>query len=186
VSCFFFKKKISLKLYLLTGAFSLFSYDVVFHTDAFQWVSLTFIFCLVHLFLFPLLFLLHILLYLAYCLHLNCLLFLDIFSAFIPVITTSLLDSCCYRWVVTLCRLTDCTTPGFPVLHHLPEFAQTRVHWVGDAIQPSHPLSSPSPPALSLSQHQRFFQWVHLSHQVAKGLEFQHQSLQWTVRVDFL
>ena len=54
----------------------------------------------------------------------------------------------------------DCSTPGFPVLHYLPEFAQTHVHWVGDAIQPSHPLSSPSPPALSLSQHQGLFQWV--------------------------
>ena len=94
MSCFFLKKKkISLKICLLTGALSLFSYNVMFHMDAFQWVSLTFIFCLVHLFLFPLLFLFHIVLYLAYCLHLNCLLFLDIFSAFIPVITISLLDS---------------------------------------------------------------------------------------------
>ena len=51
----------------------------------------------------------------------------------------------------------DCCTPGFPILHHLPEFAQTPVHGVGDAIQPSHPLLSPSPPALNLSQHQGFF-----------------------------
>ena len=51
----------------------------------------------------------------------------------------------------------DCSTPGFPVLHHLPELAQTHVHWVRDAIQPSHPLSSPSPPAFSLSQHQGLF-----------------------------
>ena len=54
----------------------------------------------------------------------------------------------------------DCSTPGFPVHHQLPEFAQTHVHWVGDAIQPSHPLSSPSPPAFNLSQHQGLFQWV--------------------------
>ena len=60
---------------------------------------------------------------------------------------------------------TDCSMPGFPVLHHLLELAQTHVHRVGDAIQPSHPLSSPSPPAFSLSQHQHLFQWVSSSHQ---------------------
>ena len=58
------------------------------------------------------------------------------------------------------CSPIDCSTPGFPILHHLPEFAQTHVHWVGDAIQPSHPLSSPSSPAFSLFQHQSLFQWV--------------------------
>jgi len=69
-----------------------------------------------------------------------------------------------------------------------PEFAQTRVCWVSDAIQPSHPLSPPSPPALSLSQHQSLFQWVSSLHQVAKVLELQlqHQSFQWIFRVDFL
>ena len=69
-------------------------------------------------------------------------------------------------------------TPGFPVLHHFLELAQTHVHWVGDAIQPSHPLLSPSPPAQNLSQHQGLFQWVSSSHQVAKVLElqFQHES----------
>ena len=65
----------------------------------------------------------------------------------------------------------DCSTPGFSVLHHLPEFAQTHVHQVGDAIQPSHPLSSPFPPAFNLSQHQGLFQRVGSSHQVAKVLE---------------
>ena len=82
----------------------------------------------------------------------------------------------------------NCSTPGFPVLHHLLELAQTHVHWVGDAIQSSHPLSSPSPPALNLSQHQGLFQGVSSSHQVAKVLEFQlqHQSFQWIFRVDFL
>ena len=69
---------------------------------------------------------------------------------------------------LTLCDPTDCSTPGFSVLHHLPEFAQTHVHWVDDAIQPSHPLSPPPHPALSLSQHQGLFQWVSSSHQVAK------------------
>ena len=66
----------------------------------------------------------------------------------------------------------------------LLEFTQTHVHWVSDAIQPSHPLSAPSPPALNLSQHQRLFKWVSSSHQVAKVLEFQlqHQSFQWTLR----
>ena len=61
---------------------------------------------------------------------------------------------------LSLCNPTECSTPGFPVLHHLPELAQTHVHWVSDAIQPSHPLSSPSPPAFNLSQHQGLFQWV--------------------------
>ena len=76
-------------------------------------------------------------------------------------------------------------TTGFPVHHQLSEFTQTHVHWVGDAIQPSHPLSSPSPPVLNLSQHQGLFQWVSSSHQVAKVLEFQlqHQSFQWTPRL---
>ena len=72
----------------------------------------------------------------------------------------------------------DYSTPGFPVHHQLPELAQTHVHWVGDAIQPSHPLSSPSPPALNLSQHQGLYQWFGSLHQVAKLLELQlqHQS----------
>ena len=76
--------------------------------------------------------------------------------------------------------------PGFPVLHYLPKFAQTHVHWVSDAIQPSHPLPSPSPFALNLFQFQGLFQWVSSSHQVAKVLELQCQSLQWIFRVDFL
>ena len=81
-----------------------------------------------------------------------------------------------------------CTMPGFRVRHSLQEFAQTQIHWVSDAIQPSHPLSPPSPPALNLSQHQGLFQWVRSSHQVAKGLELQlqHQSFQWLFSVDFL
>ena len=77
---------------------------------------------------------------------------------------------------LTLCDPMDCSTPGFPVLHYPPEFAHIHVLWVDDAIQPSHPLSSPSPPALSLSQHQGLFQRVSSSHQVAKVLELQHQS----------
>ena len=78
----------------------------------------------------------------------------------------------------TLCDPMDCSTPGFPVHHQLLELTQTHVHWVSDAIQPSHPLSSPSPPAFNLSQHQGLFKWVSSSHQVAKVLEFQlqHQS----------
>ena len=62
----------------------------------------------------------------------------------------------------TLCGPMNRSTPGLPVHHQLPEFTQTHVHWVGDAIQPSHPLSSPSPPALNPSQHQGLFQWVKL------------------------
>ena len=65
---------------------------------------------------------------------------------------------------------------SFPVLHYLQELAQTHAHWVGDAIQLSHPLLPPSPPALNLSQYQRLFQWVSSLHQVAKVLELQHQS----------
>ena len=75
-----------------------------------------------------------------------------------------------------------------PVHHQLPEFTQTHVHWVNYAIQPSHPLSSPSPPALNLSQHQGLFQWVSSSHSVAKILQFQlqRQSFQWLFRTDLL
>ena len=89
---------------------------------------------------------------------------------------------------LTLCNPMDCSTPGFPVHHQLPEFTQTHVHWVGDAIQPSHPLSSPSPPTFNLSQHQSLFKWVSSLHQAAKVLEFQlqHQSFQWIFRTDFL
>ena len=73
----------------------------------------------------------------------------------------------------TLCNPMNCSTPGLPVHHQLREFTQTHVHWVSDAIQPSHPLSSPSPPAPNPSEHQSLFQWVNPSHEVAKVLEFQ-------------
>ena len=73
----------------------------------------------------------------------------------------------------TLCDPMNHSTPGLPVHHQLPEFTQTHVHRVGDAIQPSHPLLSPSPPAPNPSQHQSLFQWVNSSHEVAKVLEFQ-------------
>ena len=73
----------------------------------------------------------------------------------------------------TLCDLMNRSTPGLPVHHQVPEFTQTHVRWVSDAIQPSHPLSSPSPPAPNPSQHQSLFQWVNSSHEVAKVLEFQ-------------
>ena len=81
----------------------------------------------------------------------------------------------------------DCSTPGFPVHHQLPEHTQTHVHWVADAIQPSHPLLSPFPPAFNLFQLQGLFKWVSSLHQVAKVLEFQlqHQSFQWIFRTDF-
>ena len=82
----------------------------------------------------------------------------------------------------------NCSTPGLPVHHQLRELTQTHVRQVSDAIQPSHPLLSPSPPAPRPSQHQGLFQWVNSSHEVAKVLEFQlqHQSLQWTPRTDLL
>ena len=73
----------------------------------------------------------------------------------------------------TLCDPMNRSMPGLPVHHQLPEFTQTQVHWVSDAIQPSHPLVSPSPPAPNPSQHQSLFQWVNSSHEVAKVLEFQ-------------
>ena len=76
---------------------------------------------------------------------------------------------------LTLCDPTEHSKPGFPVLHYLSEFTQTRVHWLRDAIQPSHLLLSPSLPAFNLSQHQGLFQWVSSLHQVAKVLELQLQ-----------
>ena len=88
----------------------------------------------------------------------------------------------------TLCDPMNHSTPGLLIHYQLPESTQTHVHWVSDAIQPSHPLSSPSSPALNLSQHQGLFKWLSFSHQVAKVLEFQlqHQSYQWTPRTDLL
>ena len=113
-----------------------------------------------------------------------CLLWRNVCSAF----PTTFWSGCFYFWYwaaccccsvikscPTCCDPMDCSKPGFPV-HHLPEFAQIRVHWIGDTIQPSHPLSLPSPPAFSLSQHQGLFQCVSSSHQVAKVLELQHQA----------
>ena len=88
----------------------------------------------------------------------------------------------------TLCEGVDCSTLGHPVHHQLPEFTQIHVHWVGNAIQPSHSLSPPSPPAFNLSQHQGLFKWVSSSYQVARVLQFQlqHQSFQWTPRTYLL
>ena len=89
---------------------------------------------------------------------------------------------------LTLCDPMDCSIVGFPAHHQLLELSQTHVHRVSYAIQPSHPLSIPWPPAFKLSQHQDLFQWVSSLHQVAKVLEFQlqHQSFQWIFRTDFL
>ena len=89
---------------------------------------------------------------------------------------------------LTLCNPMNRSMPGLPVHYQLPEFTQTHIHRVSDAIQPSHPLLSPSPPAPNPSQHQGLFKWVSSSQQVAKVLEFQlqHQSFQWTPRTDLL
>ena len=112
-------------------------------------------------------------------------LFLKIFLFFFKLLVqfSSVAQSCS-----TLCDPVNQNTPGIPVHHQLLEFTQTHVHWVGDAIQPSQPLLSPSPPAFSLSQDQGLFQWVRSSHQVAKVLEFQLQrrSFQWTPMTDLL
>ena len=88
----------------------------------------------------------------------------------------------------TICDPMNRSTPGLPVHHQLPEFTQTLIHQVSDAIQPSHPLSSPSPPAPNPSQHQSLLQWVNSSHEVAKILEFQlqHHSFQRNPRADLL
>ena len=87
----------------------------------------------------------------------------------------------------TLCNPMNHSMPGLPVHHQFLESTQTHVCWVGDAIQPFHPLPSPSPPALNLSQHQGLFKWVSSSHQVAKVMEFQlqHQPFQRIFRIDF-
>ena len=85
---------------------------------------------------------------------------------------------------VWLCDLMNYSTPGFPVHHQLLELAQTHVHLVGDTIQSSHSLSSPSPPAFNLSEHQALFQWGSSLYQVAKVLEIQHQSFQWIFRTE--
>ena len=105
-------------------------------------------------------------------------LFLNEFNEF-----SSVTQSC-----PTLCDPMGWSIPWFPVPNQLPELAQTHVHQVDDAMQPSHPLSSPSPPAFNISQHQGLFKWVSSLHQVAKILEFQpqHQSFQWVFRTDFL
>ena len=89
---------------------------------------------------------------------------------------------------LTLCDPMNHSTPSLPVQHQLPEFTETYVQWVSDAIQPSHPLLPPSPPAPNPSQHQSLFQWVNSSHEVAKVLEFQlqHQSFQRTSRTDLI
>ena len=95
----------------------------------------------------------------------------------IPYQFSSVAQSC-----LTLCDPMNFSTPGLPAYHKLPEFTQTHAHRVGDAIQPSPPLSSPSPPAPNPSQHQGLFHGVNSLHEVAKVLEFQlqHQSFQWT------
>ena len=105
------------------------------------------------------------------------------YKSYVYTICCSVAQSC-----PTFCDPMDCSTLGFPVLHHLPEPAQTHVHWFGDTIQTSCPLLSPSPPAFYISQHQGIFQWVSSSHQVAKLLELQlqPQSFHWILRVAFL
>ena len=92
---------------------------------------------------------------------------------FADVSISSVQFSSVARSCPTLCDPMNRSTPGLPVHHQLPEFTETHVHRVSDAIQPSHPLSSLSPPALNPSQHQGLFQWVNSSHEVAKVLEFQ-------------
>ena len=90
-----------------------------------------------------------------------------------PICISSVWFTSVTQFCPTLCDPMNCSTPGPHVHHQLPEFPQTHVHRVSDAIQPFHPLSSPSPPAPNLSQHQGLFQWLNFSHEVPKVLEFQ-------------
>ena len=100
----------------------------------------------------------------------------------------NIIHCCCLvaQSCVTLCDPMDCSTWCFLVLHYLLEFIQTHIHWSMDANQPSHPLSSPSPPTLNLFQHQGLFPWVSSSNQAAKEFQLQHQSFQWVFRTDLL
>ena len=111
--------------------------------------------------------------------HLNCLMLFQFCRFFF--LSLFLFQFSSVTQCRTLCDPMNRSTPDLPIHHQLPKFTQTHIHWVSGAIQPSHPLSSPSPPALNLSQHQGLLKWVSSSHQVAKVLEFQlqHQSHQW-------
>ena len=130
------------------------------------------------------LFFLFILSFISMYYILDILFWLILSSSISPSVQFSSVAQSC----LTLCDPINHSTPGRPVYHKLPEFTQTHVHQVSDAIQLSHPLSSPSPPAPNPSQHHGLFQWVNSSHEVAKVLEFQlqHQSFQSTPRTDLL
>ena len=96
-------------------------------------------------------------------------------------------DCCCCSVALSFLTLfdsMDCSTPGLPVPHHLPEFSQVHDHCIGDAFPASHPLTPPISSALNVSHHQGLFQWVICLNQMTKILELQHQSFQWIVRVD--
>ena len=97
----------------------------------------------------------------------------QLFLFFTFLLYTGIQFSSVAHLCLTLCDPVDCRTPGLSVHHQLPELAQTHVHWIGDAIPPSHPGLSTSPPTFNLPQHEGLFQWVSFSHQVAKVLEFQ-------------
>ena len=114
------------------------------------------------------------------CSHKDCLIAGEAFLEIKVILAPSVQFSSFTQSCPNLCKPMGCSMPGFPVHHQLLELAQTHVHRVNDAIQPSHPLSSPLPPAFNLSQHQGLFQGVSSSHQLAKVLEFQlqHQSFQ--------
>ena len=114
---------------------------------------------------------------------LHWILIIDFPSSSLTVQFSSVAQSC-----PTLCDTMDYSMADLPFHQQLQEFTQTHVHWVGDAIQLSHPLLSPSPPAFNHSQNQGFFQWVSSLHQGPKVLQFQlqHQSSQWILRTDLL
>ena len=114
---------------------------------------------------------------------LHWILIIDFPSSSLTVQFSSVAQSC-----LTLCDTMDYSMADLPFHQQLKKFTQTHVHWVGDAIQLSHPLLSPSPPAFNHSQNQGFFQWVSSLHQGPKVLQFQlqHQSSQWILRTDLL
>ena len=143
--------------------------------------------------------------YIIFCLSIHLLVYTWVIFTFLAIVNKAVMNvgvraPFFNSWVSffffqSLCHVqlsvtpwSTCSMPDFPVLHHLREFAHIHVHWVGDAIQPSHPLSPPSPLPSCFLNIRVFFQWVGFFHQVAKVLEFQlqHQSFQWIFRVDLL
>ena len=125
--------------------------------------------------------------YMYICIHIHSYIYVCVCVSVcvVVVVVVVIVQLLSHIW---LCDSLNCSTLSFPILHYFLEFVQTHIHWVGDTIQLSHPLSPTSPPAFNLSQHQGLFKWVSSSHQVVEVLELQlqYQSFQWIFRIDFL